>query len=159
MRRWYPALGSVELTVETRPAHQSLPPGARPSARVQSWSGELLPAGGILPHVLGHADDLPASLLADAYGDEHASVLHASAPGALVPHVVHEHVWVLVIQRPRAPFVDLGVHALELVAQGLGRHSIAPQQLAGVVTCLVLTPARHMSIRDSSTFPRAACSV
>ena len=120
---------------------------------------ELLPAGGILPHALGDADDLAVTILADADDDQDADVLHASAPGALVPHAVHEHVWVLVIQRPRAPFVDLGVHALELVAQGLGRHSIAPQQLAGVVTCLVLTPARHMLIRDSSTFPRAACSV
>ena len=27
-------------------------------------------------------------------GDQDADVLHASAPGALVPHAVHEHVWV-----------------------------------------------------------------
>ncbi len=92
---------------------------------------ELLPAGGILPHALGDADDLAVTILADADGD--ADVLHASAPGALVPHAVHEHVWVLVIQRPRAPFVDLGVHALELVAQCLGRHAVAPQQPADVV--------------------------
>ena len=74
-------------------------------------------AGGILPHALGDADDLAVTILADADGDQDADVLHASAPGALVPHAVHEHVWVLVIQRPRAPFVDLGVHVLELVAQ------------------------------------------
>lgn len=92
-----------------------------------------LPAGGILPHALGDADDLAVTILADADGDQDADVLHASAPGALVPHAVHEHVWVLVIQRPRAPFVDLGVHVLELVAQCPGRHAVAPQQLAGVV--------------------------
>ena len=94
---------------------------------------ELLPAGEILPHALGDADDLAVTILADADGDEDADVLHASAPGALVPHAVHEHVWVLVLQRPRAPFVDLGVHALELVAQCLGRHAVSPQQLADVV--------------------------
>lgn len=94
---------------------------------------ELLPAGGILPHALGDADDLAMPLRVDSDGDQDAGVLHASAPGALVPHAVHEHVWVFVIQRPRAPFVDLGVHALELVAQCLGRHAVAPQQLAGVV--------------------------
>ena len=92
-----------------------------------------LPAGGILPHALGDADDLAVTILADADGDQDADVLHASAPGALVPYAVHEQVWVLVIQRPRAPFVDLGVHALELVAQCPGRHAVAPQQLAGVV--------------------------
>ncbi len=93
----------------------------------------LLPAGGILPHALGDADDLAVIILADADGGQDADVLRASAPGALVPHAVHEHVWVLVIQRPRAPFVDLGVHALELVAQCPGRHAVAPRQLAGVV--------------------------
>ena len=94
---------------------------------------ELLPAGGILPHALGDADDLAVTILADADGDQDADVLHASAPGALVPHAVHERVWVLVIQRPRAPFVDLGVHALELAAQCPGRHAAVPRQLAGVV--------------------------
>ena len=103
-----------------------------------------LPAGGILPHalddaddlavtILADADDLAVTILADADGDQDADVPHASAPGVLVPHAVHEHVWVLVTQRPRAPFVDLGVHALELVAQCPGRHAVAPQQLAGVV--------------------------
>ena len=95
---------------------------------------EPLPAGGILPHALGDADGLAVTILADADGDQNADVLHASAPGALVPHAVHEHVWVLALQRPRAPFVDLGVHALELVAQCPGRHAVPPpQQLAGVV--------------------------
>lgn len=50
-----------------------------------------------------------------------------------MPHAVHEHVRVLVLQRPRAPRLDLPVHLLELVAQGLGRHPVAPQQLADVV--------------------------
>ena len=50
-----------------------------------------------------------------------------------MPHAVHEPRMGLVIQRPRAPFVDLGVHALELVAQCLGGHAVAPRQLAGVV--------------------------
>ena len=81
---------------------------------------EPFPAGGILPHALGDADGLAVTILADADGDQDADVLHASAPGALVPHAAHEHVWVLALQRPRAPFVDLGVHALELVAQCLG---------------------------------------
>lgn len=73
------------------------------------------------------------AILADADGGQDADVLHASAPGALVPHAVHEPRMGLVIQRPRAPFVDLGVHALELVAQCLGGHAVAPRQLADVV--------------------------
>ena len=50
-----------------------------------------------------------------------------------MPHAVHEHVRALALQRPRAPRLDLPVHLLELVAQGLGRHPVAPQQLADVV--------------------------
>ena len=50
-----------------------------------------------------------------------------------MPHAVHEHVRVFVLQRPRAPRVDVPVHLLELVAQRLGRHPLAPQQLADVV--------------------------
>ena len=50
-----------------------------------------------------------------------------------MPHAVHEHVRVLALQRPRAPRVDLVAHLLELVAQRLGRHPLAPQQLADVV--------------------------
>ena len=50
-----------------------------------------------------------------------------------MPHAVHEHVRVLALQRPRAPRVDVPVHLLELVAQRLGRHPLAPQQLADVV--------------------------
>lgn len=119
--------------METSPARRSLPPGARPSGRVRSWSGELLPAGGILPHALGDADDLAVTILADADGDQDADVLHASALGVLVPHAVHEHVWVLRPQRAVAPFVDLGVHPLELVGERLRGHAVAPRQLAGVV--------------------------
>ena len=123
-----------------------------------------LPAGGILPHALGDADDLAVTILADADGDQDADVPHASAPGALVPHAVHEHVWVLVIQRPRAPFVDLGVHVLELVAQCPGRHAVAPQQLAGVVylpggrhrpgTCRSAPPLRFPRVCGSVRLPR-----
>lgn len=39
-----------------------------------------------------------------------------------MPHAVHEHVRIFRFQRPAAPFVDLVVHAPELVAQGLRRH-------------------------------------
>ena len=94
---------------------------------------ELLPAGGILLHALGHADDLAMPLRVDSDGDQDADVLHASAPGAFVPHAVHEHVRILRFQRPRAPFVDLVVHLLELVAQCLGGHAVTPRQLADVV--------------------------
>ncbi len=94
---------------------------------------ELLPAGGILPHALGDADGLAVTILADADGDQDADVLHASTSGALVPHAVHEHVWVLGFQRPRASLVDLPVDPFELVAQCLRGHAVFPQQLAGVV--------------------------
>ena len=39
-----------------------------------------------------------------------------------MPHAVHEHVRIFRFQRPAAPFVDLVVHAPELVAQGLRGH-------------------------------------
>lgn len=121
---------------------------------------ELPPAGGILPHALGDADDLAVTILADADGDQDADVLHASAPGALVPHAVHEHVWVLVIQRPRAPFVDLGVHALELAAQCPGRHAVAPQQLAGVVDLPGGHDGQaHVDQRPPLRFPRVCGGV
>ena len=50
-----------------------------------------------------------------------------------MPHAVHEHVRALALQRPRAPLLDLSVHLLELVAQRLGRHAVAPRQLADVI--------------------------
>ena len=94
---------------------------------------ELLPAGPVLLHALRDADDLAVPLRVDSDGDQYADVLDRAAPGALVPHAVHEHVRVFVLQRPRAPRVDVPVHLLELVAQRLGRHAVAPQQLADVV--------------------------
>ena len=128
------ALGGVRLVVgdQSRAPVADHEPHAPRAAFDHAVKGPL-PAGGILPHALDDADDLAVTILADADGDQDADVPHASAPGVLVPHAVHEHVWVLVTQRPRAPFVDLGVHALELVAQCPGRHAVAPQQLAGVV--------------------------
>ena len=96
-------------------------------------SYELLPAGSVLPHALRHADDLAVALRVDADGDEDADVLHASAPGALVPHAVHEHVRVFGFQWPGAPSVDVVIHALELVGKGLGWHPVTPQQFADVV--------------------------
>ena len=51
----------------------------------------------------------------------------------LSPHTVHEHVRVLAIQRPVAPFVDLVVHLPELVGERLRGHPLAPQQLTDVV--------------------------
>ena len=50
-----------------------------------------------------------------------------------VPHAVHEHVRVLGFQRVFPPLVDLLVDLLEFVAQCLGWHPLAPQQLADVV--------------------------
>ena len=96
-------------------------------------SDELLPTVPVLLHALGHADDLPAPLLVDADGDEDADVLHVPAPGALVPHAVHEHVRALALQWPRAPRVDVPVHLLELVGERLRGHPLSPQQLADVV--------------------------
>lgn len=40
----------------------------------------LLPAGRVLPHALGHADDFAVALGVDADGDQDAGVLHASTP-------------------------------------------------------------------------------
>lgn len=92
------------------------------------------------------------ALRVDADGDEDADVLHASAPGALVPHAVHEHVRVFGFQWPGAPSVDVVIHALELVGKGLGWHPVTPQQFADVVDLTgVLTPARYISINASST--------
>ena len=96
-------------------------------------SDELLPTVPVLPHALGHADDLAAALCVNADGDQDADVLHASAPGTLVPHAVHEHVRIFRFQRPVASFVDLDVHAPELVTQGLRGHAVAPQHPAGVM--------------------------
>lgn len=56
-----------------------------------------------------------------------------------MPHAVHEHVRVLRPQRAVAPFVDLGVHPLELVGERLRGHAVAPRQLAGVIH----TPGGH----------------
>lgn len=96
-------------------------------------SEELLPAGRVLAHALVDRDDLAPALRADADGDEDAHVLHVPAPGSLVPHAVHEHVRVLGFQRAFPPLVDLLVDLLEFVAQCLGWHPLAPQQLADVV--------------------------
>ena len=96
-------------------------------------SDELLPTVPVLLHDLGHADDLPVPLLVDADGDEDTDVLHVPAPGALVPHAVHEHVRALALQWPRAPRVDVPVHLLELVGERLRGHPLSPQQLADVV--------------------------
>lgn len=104
-----------------------------PEAALDHASDELLPAGGILLHALGHSDDLAVAFGVHPDGDEHAHVLHRAAPRALVPHAVHEHVGVFAFQRPRAPRVDVGVHPLEFVGECLRGHPLAPQQLAGVV--------------------------
>ena len=96
-------------------------------------SEELLPAGRVLAHALVDRDDLAPALRADADGDEDADVLHVPAPGALVPHAVHEHVRALALQWPRAPRVDVPVHLLELVGERLRGHPLSPQQLADVV--------------------------
>ena len=53
-------------------------------------SEKALPAGLVLLHALGDTDDLPMAGVVHADRDEHAHVLHAAAPGALVPHAVHE---------------------------------------------------------------------
>ena len=104
-----------------------------PEAALDHASDELLPAGGILLHALGHSDDLAVAFGVHPDGDEHAHVLHRAAPRAPVPHAVHEHVGVFAFQRPRAPRVDVGVHPLEFVGEGLRGHPLAPQQLADVV--------------------------
>ena len=41
---------------------------------------ELLPAGLVLLHALGHADDLPVARVVHADGDQHAHVLDRPAP-------------------------------------------------------------------------------
>lgn len=78
-------------------------------------------------------------------GDEHAHVLHRAAPRAPVPHTVHEHVQVLALQRPRAPRVDVGVHPLEFVGEGLRGHPLDSRQLADVVD-LAGGDARHAHV-------------
>ena len=45
---------------------------------------ELLPAGPVLLHALGHADDLAVARVVHADRDQDADVLHAPAPGAPV---------------------------------------------------------------------------
>ena len=77
---------------------------------------ELLPAGLVLLHALGHADDLTVAGVVHADRDQHADVLHAPSPGALVPYAVHEQVRAGVLRhRPAVPFVDLRVYALQFV--------------------------------------------
>ena len=70
-------------------------------------------------HALGHSDDVGVAFGVHPDGDGHAHVLRRAAPRALVPHAVHEHVGVFAFQRPRAPRVDVGVHPLEFVGEGL----------------------------------------
>lgn len=96
---------------------------------------------------------------ADADGDEDARVLHAPAPGSLVPHAVHEHVRVLGFQRAFPPLVDLLVDLLEFVAQCPGWHPLAPQQPAGVVhpACAHARESHlHQRLLDAGFAPPAA---
>ena len=117
MHRWYPARGSMERTVETRPAQRSPTTSLTPlrprsiitagifalgsieptvatspahrspttslhalQAAFDHASDELLPAGRVLLHALGHADDLAVALRVDSDGDQDAHVLHVPAP-------------------------------------------------------------------------------
>ncbi len=122
-------------------------------------SEEPLPAGRVLAHALVDRDGLAPALRADADGDEDVRVLHVPAPGPLVPHAVHEHVWVLGFQRAFPPLVDLLVDLLEFVAQCPGWHPLAPQQPAGVVhpACAHAREAHlHQRLLDAGFAPPAA---
>ena len=50
-----------------------------------------------------------------------------------MPHAIHEHIRPVALQRPLPPPVDVPVHPLELVGQGLRRHARPPQQPADVI--------------------------
>ena len=160
MRRWHLAFGGIELTVETSPAHRSPTTGPTPpQPAFDHASEEPLPAGRVLAHALVDRDGLAPALRADADGDEDARVLHAPAPGPLVPHAVHEHVRALGFQRAFPPLVDPLVDLLESVAQCPGWHPLAPQQPAGVVhpACAHAREAHlHQRLLDAGFAPPAA---
>ena len=118
--------------------HQSGAPVSRHQshaleAACEHAGDERAPAFGVLLHALRHGDHLASPFRADADGHQHARVLHAASPAALVPHAVHEHVRVILLQRAFPPCVDVGVDLPEPVARGLRGHAVAPQQLADIV--------------------------
>ena len=82
---------------------------------------------------LRHADHLAVPVRPDADGHRHAHVLDRPAPRTLVPHAVHEHIRVGLLQRALPPPVDPDIYVLQPVRQGLRRHPLAPQGLAGVI--------------------------
>ena len=109
-------------------------------------SDELLPAGLVLLHALGHADHLTMPGVVHADRDQHAHVLDRPAPGAFVPHPVHEQIRVRTVRQwAIPPSVDVLVHLLELVAQRLGGHALAPQKPADVVD-LTRTHSRQVHV-------------
>ena len=128
--------GAGQQFVHSR--HQSGAPVARhqphalEAAREHAFD-EFAPAFRVLLHALGHRKHLAPPVHTDADGHQDAHVLHGPAPAPFVPHAVHEQVRVILFEGPATPFVDVGVYLLELVAQGLRGHAVAPQQLADIV--------------------------
>ena len=94
---------------------------------------EFAPAFRVLLHALGHRKHLAPPVHADADGHQDARVLHGPAPAPFVPHAVHEQVRVILFEGPAPPCVDIRIDALELVAQGLRGHAVAPQEPADII--------------------------
>lgn len=158
LHRWQRAFGSSSFTAATSPAHRSpatSPTPFKPRAMMPVMNSRQLSTSSFMPSAT--ASTSPA-VHTDADGHQHARVLHAAAPAALAPYAVHEHA--RVIPLAVAPLVDVGIHLLELVAQGLGGHAVAPQEPAHVVDLAHGDAGQvHVDQRLPGRSPRAAGSV
>lgn len=88
---------------------------------------EAFPAFGILLHALRRADDLSATVLVYADGDQNANIFKLSAPVALEVNSIHIDIRVLPGQLAVAPFLNVDVGFLIQITDGRCRHSAAPQ--------------------------------
>ena len=78
-----------------------------PRAPILQVAQEAAPALEIFLLALGHAQNLPITIRADADRDQHRDVLHFAGPAALENHAIQVQVRELARDRPVAPGLDV----------------------------------------------------
>lgn len=104
-----------------------------PKAAVHQVAQERRPAGLVLLGALADAENLPVSIGVHADRHEQRDVAHLPGPGPLHDDAIQEDVWMLVLDRPVPPGLDLGVDLLVEVGDRARAHSRAPERLGDVL--------------------------
>ena len=102
-------------------------------APVHQVAQEGRPAGLVLLGPLADAQDLPVALRVHRAGHQQRNVAHLARPGPLHDDPVQVQIVMLALDRPVAPFLDLGVYLLVQVRNRARRHPRAPQCLGDVL--------------------------